>query len=84
MKIIEGQFGKKKEEQIKASQLFKILVEAAEEIEAQELDVKAAAIVFVNGEQLQVVSNDTYPDATYMLFNMAAQSIMMETLGVTE
>ena len=84
MKVIEGNFGVSKEKPISAVEMFTTLADGVAGLEKDGVDVKAAVVVFVDGTHLQVLSNDTYPDSAYMLFNMAAQTIMLETLGVTE
>ena len=84
MKVIEGNFGVSKEKPASASEMFTMLADGVSALEKDNIEVKAAVVVFVDGTSLQVLSNDTYPDSAYMLFNMAAQTIMLETLGVTE
>jgi len=84
MKVIEGNFGVSKEKPISAVEMFTALAEGVSGLEKDNIEVKAAVVVYVDGTSLQVLSNDTYPDSAYMLFNMAAQTIMLETLGVTE
>jgi hypothetical protein len=84
MKVIEGNFGVSKEKPISAGEMFTALAEGVTSLEEDNVEVKAAVVVYVDGTSLQVLSNDTYPDSAYMLFNMAAQTIMLETLGVTE
>lgn len=84
MKVIEGNFGVSKEKPISAAEMFTALADGVSALEEDNIEVKAAVVVFVDGNSLQVLSNDTYPDSAYMLFNMAAQTIMLETLGVTE
>lgn len=84
MKVIEGNFGVSKEKPVSAAEMFTVLADGVSALEEDNVEVKAAVVVFVDGTSLQVLSNDTYPDSAYMLFNMAAQTIMLETLGVTE
>ena len=82
MKVVEGGFGKKQEEKISASDLFQRFSDEASELEDEGFDVKAGLVFFVDGRQMQVAGNDTYPDGLYMLLNMGAEAIMSETLGM--
>lgn len=81
MKVVEGSFGKKQEEKISASDLFQRFSDEASELEDEGVEVKAAVILYVDGQQMQVAGNDTYPDGLYMLLNMGSEAIMSETLG---
>ena len=80
MKVVQGEFGKSKEA-VKASDLFQSLADAVDEMEEEGIDVKTAVVLFSDGKVLQVVSNDGYPDSTYMILKMGATSVMLETLG---
>jgi len=82
MKVVEGGFGKKQEEKISASDLFQRFSDEASELEDKGFDVKVGLVFFVDGRQMQVAGNDTYPDGLYMLLNMGAEAIMSETLGM--
>jgi hypothetical protein len=81
MKVVQGEFGKTKEA-IKASDLFQSLADATDEMEEGGIEVKTAVVLFSDGKVMQVVSNDGYPDSTYMILKMGAASIMLETLGL--
>lgn len=83
MKIIEGKFGKKQEEdeEGKASELFKGLAEYCEGLEKDGEIVRAVTIVYVDGKEFSVAGNERYPDGVYMLLNMGAEAIMTETMG---
>lgn len=80
MKVVKGEFGKTKEA-VKASDLFQTLADVVDEMEEGGIDVKTAIVIFSDSKEMQVVSNDGYPDSTHMLLQMGAQSIMLETLG---
>ena len=80
MKVVKGEFGKTKEA-VKASDLFQSLADVVDEMEEGGIDVKTAIVLFSDGKVMQVVSNDGYPDSTYMILKMGAASIMLETLG---
>ena len=80
MKVVKGEFGKTKEA-VKASDLFQSLADVVDEMEEGGIDVKTAIVIFSDGKVMQVVSNDGYPDSTYMILKMGAASIMLETLG---
>ena len=80
MQVVQGEFGKSKEA-VKASDLFQSLADAVDEMEEEGIEVKTAVVLFSDGKVMQVVSNDGYPDSTYMILKMGATSIMLETLG---
>mgnify|MGYP003653903521 CR=1 FL=1 len=81
MKVVQGEFGKTKEA-VKASDLFQSLADATDEMEEGGIEVKTAVVLFSDSKVMQVVSNDGYPDSTYMILKMGAASIMLETLGL--
>ena len=81
MKVVQGEFGKTKEA-VKASDLFQSLADAVDEMEEEGIEVKTAIVIFSDSKVMQVVSNDGYPDSTYMILKMGSASIMLETLGL--
>jgi len=86
MKVIDGDFGKKKDtrEEVPTSEFLSVFVGKAMEHEDNGRHVKCAVIMYEDGETFEVASNEQYPDGVYMLLQMASQAIMNETLGVTE
>lgn len=81
MKVIEGRFDSKKEV-TKASDMFAVLYEAAKEAEEQEqAEIKSVVVMWAAGQPVEVVSNEQYPDAAFMLLHMASHGILEETFG---
>lgn len=82
MKVIEGSFGKGKgEARIPASEIFTKLSEAALEAEKDGATLELAAVLFIEEQSMQIVSNAQHPDGTYLLLQMAAGSIMQDILN---
>jgi hypothetical protein len=86
MKVIDGDFGKKKDtrEEVPTSEFLSVFVGKAMAHEENGRNMKCAVIMYEDGETFEVSSNEQYPDGVYMLLQMASQAIMNETLGVTE
>lgn len=86
MKVIDGNFGKKKDtrEEVPTSEFLSAFVLKALDHEDSGRRVKCAVIMYEDGEMFEVASNEQYPDGVYMLFQMASQAIINETLGVSE
>ncbi|MEL0016880.1 MAG: hypothetical protein VW715_16835 [Rhodospirillales bacterium] len=85
MKVVEGNFGKGKEEQdILTSEFLSLFAVKAMQQEEEGRDVRCAVIMYQDREVFEVASNQQYPEGVHMLLQMAAQAILNETLGVTE
>ena len=86
MKVIDGDFGKKKDtrDDVPTSEFLSAFVGKAIAHEEEGRHVKCAVIMYEDGETSEVASNEQYPDGVFMLLSMASQAIMNETLGVTE
>lgn len=81
MKVIEGSFGKGKgEAKVPASEIFTKLAEAATEAEKEGATLELAAVLFIEEQSMQIVSNTQHPDGTYLLLQMASSSIMQDIL----
>ena len=80
MKVIQGNF-ERKTERAKTSEIFEKLQTVALEAEADGATIEMSAVLFIEGQSLQIVSNTEYPDGTFMLLNMAAESIMQDVLN---
>lgn len=80
MKVIQGNF-ERSTERAKSSEIFEKLHKVALEAEADGASVEIATVMFIEAESLQIVSNTEYPDGTYMLLNMASESIMQDILS---
>ena len=86
MKVVEGQFGKGKEdkEEITTSEFLSAFAIKALTYEEEGRKVKVAVVMYEDGNVFEVASNEQYPDGVYMLLQMAGHAIINETLGVTE
>ena len=84
MKVVEGNFGKEKEEEITASEFLSLFAVKAMQQEEEGKNVRCAVIMYEDREMFEVASNQQYPEGVHMLLQMAAQAILNETLGVTE
>ena len=86
MKVVEGKFGKTKQDkkEITTSEFLSAFVVKALEHEEEGRKVKVAVVMYEDGEMFEVASNEQYPDGVYMLLQMAGQAMINETLGVTE
>ncbi len=84
MKVIEGKFGKEKEEEILTSEFLSLFAVKAMQKEEEGKNVRCAVIMYEDREVFEVASNQQYPEGVHMLLQMAAQAILNETLGVTE
>jgi hypothetical protein len=77
VKVIEGSFGKGK---APASEIFTKLSEMALEAEKDGATLELAAVIFIEEQMMQIVSNTQHPDGTYLLLQMASSSIMQDIL----
>ena len=86
MKVIDGDFGKKKstQEDVSASEFLATFAAKALVHEEGGSSMKCAVVMYEDGAFFEVASNEQYPDGVYMLLQMASQAIINETLGVTE
>ena len=86
MKVVEGKFGKGKEnkDEITTSEFLSTFAIKALTYEEEGRKVKVAVVMYEDGNVFEVASNEQYPDGVYMLLQMAGHAIINETLGVTE
>ena len=80
MKVIQGNF-ERNTERAKTSEIFAKLKTVALEAEAEGIAIEMTSVLFIEGQSLQIVCNTEYPVGTYMLLNMASESIMQDVLG---
>jgi hypothetical protein len=85
MKVIDGGFGKKKEDKggIPTKEFLATFALKAKDYEDEGRDVKAIVLMYEDGGVFEVASNEQYPDGVFMLLHMSAHAILNETLGVT-
>jgi hypothetical protein len=79
MKVIQGNF-ERSTERAKSSEILEKMHKVALEAEKDGASLELVAVLFIEAESLQIVSNTEYPDGTYMLLNMASESIMQDVL----
>lgn len=86
MKVIEGDFGKKKEDKgaVPTKEFLAAFALKAADYEKEKRDVKAIVLMYEDGGVFEVASNEQYPDGVFMLLHMSAHAILNETLGITE
>ena len=86
MKVVEGSFGKGKEDkdEILTSEFLSAFVVRAMQHEEEGKSFKVAVIMYEDGEMFEVASTEEYPNGVFMLLHKVSQSILNETLGVTE
>ena len=86
MKVVEGKFGKGKEnkDEITTSEFLSTFAIKALTYEEEGRKIKVAVVMYEDGNVFEVASNEQYPDGVYMLLQMAGHAIINETLGVTE
>lgn len=86
MKVIEGDFGKKKDEKegIPTTEFLADFAIKAADYAEEGRQVKAIVLMYEDGGVFEVASNEQYPDGVFMLLHMSAHAILNETLGVTE
>ena len=85
MKIIEGKFGADTEEkEITTAEFLTAFAAKAEFLESEGNKPKVVVVMYEDGIEFEVASNEQYPDGVHMLLQLASQAILNETLGVTE
>ena len=87
MRVVEGKFGGKKEEEepeITTAEFLTAFAAKALVMEEEKRSPKVVVVMYEDGEMFEVASNEQYPDGVFMLLQLASQAILNETLGVTE
>jgi uncharacterized protein YkuJ len=83
MKIVEGKFGKKEDEDIKTSEFLASLAIRSREYEDEGRAVKCVVVMYEDGEVFELTATEQYPDGVYLLLGLAKAAIENETLGIT-
>jgi hypothetical protein len=83
MKIVEGNFGGKNNDDIKTSHFLALLSARSLEYEKEERPIKCVVIMYEDGEVFEVTATEQYPDGVYLLLGLAQAAIINETLGIT-
>jgi len=84
MKVVEGKFGTKKQEDITAPEFLAALAVRADELIKEDRDPKVVVLFYEDGHPLEVTATEQYPDGVYFVLGMAQRLIELETLGVVE
>jgi len=83
MKIVEGNFVRKKDEDIKTSEFLAALAMRSAEYEKEKREVKCVVVMYEDGEVFELTATEQYPDGVYLLLGLAKAAIENETLGIT-
>jgi hypothetical protein len=83
MKIVEGNFGSKENNDIKTSEFLALLTARSLGYEEEERPIKCVVIMYEDGELFEVTATEQYPDGVYLLLGLAQAAIINETLGIT-
>ena len=83
MKIVEGNFGRKENNDIKTSEFLALLSARSLGYEEEERPIKCVVIMYEDGEVFEVTATEQYPDGVYLLLGLAQAAIINETLGIT-
>ena len=84
MKIVEGRFGSKDDEDaIKTSEFLALLSARSLGNEEEGRPIKCVVVMYEDGEVFEVTATEQYPDGVYLLLGLAKAAIENETLGIT-
>jgi hypothetical protein len=83
MKIVEGNFVRKKDEDVKTSEFLAALEMRSAEYEKEKREVKCVVVMYEDGEVFELTATEQYPDGVYLLLGLAKAAIENETLGIT-
>jgi hypothetical protein len=84
MKIVEGKFGTKNDENtIKTSEFLALLSARSLGYEEEGRPIKCVVVMYEDGEVFEVTATEQYPDGVYLLLGLAKAAIENETLGIT-
>ena len=84
MKIVEGNFGKKEDQDdIKTSEFLALLSARSLGYEEEGRPIKCVVVMYEDGEVFEVTATEQYPDGVYLLLGLAKAAIENETLGIT-
>jgi hypothetical protein len=78
MKVVEGNFGKDKEDAISTSEFLSLFAVKAMQYEEEGKDVDCAVIMYDRGEMFEIASSRPYPEGVYFLLSKAAETILKE------
>ena len=76
MKVVEGKFGKDKEEPISASEFLSLFAVKAMQYEEEGREIDCAVIMYDRGEMFEIASSRPYPEGVYFLLSKARAVII--------
>ncbi len=82
MKVIDGNFGDKKEEDIDAPTFLATLALRAGDLIAEKRDPKVVVIFYEEGHPLEITATEPYPEGIYFVLGRAKTLIELEAIGV--
>ena len=78
MKVVEGNFGKEKEDAITASEFLSLFAVKAMQYEEEGKEVDCAVIMYDKGEMFEIASSRPYPEGVYFLLHKVAAKVLEE------
>jgi hypothetical protein len=76
MKVVEGNFGKDKDEPISPSEFLSLFAVKAMQYEEEGKEVDCAVIMYDKGEMFEIASSRPYPEGVYFLLSKARAVII--------
>ena len=81
MKVIEGKFGMRDKEEVKASDMFQHLADVTDMMEEEGVEIEAVVVVKTEVYGIQVLSNDMTPALAHFLLSKGATALQLNELG---
>ena len=78
MKVVEGNFGKDKEEAISTSEFLSLFAVKAMQYEEEGKEVDCAVIMYDRGEMFEIASSRPYPEGVFILLSKATEVILRD------
>ena len=76
MKVVEGNFGKDKDEPISPSEFLSLFAVKAMQYEEEGKEVDCAVLMYDKGEMFEIASSRPYPEGVYFLLSKARAVII--------
>jgi hypothetical protein len=81
VKVIEGKFGMRDKEEVKASDMFQHLADVTDMMEEEGVEIEAVVVVKTEVYGIQVLSNDMLPALAHFLLSKGATALELNELG---
>ena len=78
MKVVEGNFGKDKDDPRSPSEVLSLFAVKAMQYEEEGKEVDCVVIVYDKGEMFEIASSKPYPEGVYFLLQKVASKILEE------